>query len=183
MKTRRGSFALILALMAGACDGFAGPDTTVSGVLDEPGVSAVASAAVGEFVQTSITSIDVQVRGSNTIINQTSEGVMTGTIQGTYQDQLHVVVRENGGFNTNFKITCQCEVDGKSGTLEFTATDIGEMTGPASASFSGRAVITGGSGELAGMHGSLDIEGTVDLQSGLSRYDYSGTIRQTGAGS
>ncbi len=177
MNARRGSLALTITLVAAGCHEITQPAATVEG----PGVSAQAQvaavAAAGEFTQTSITTLEVSASGPNTIIDQTSQGVITGTIQGTFEDDLHVVIRQNGTFNTSFKITCQCEIGGKSGTLELSATDTGEMTSPTTASFGGRAVISKATGDLAGTSGMLEIEGTVDLASGLSTYAYSGNVR------
>jgi hypothetical protein len=50
------------------------------------------------------------------------------------------------------------------------------MVNDTQAIFSGRAVITGGTGELSGLRGVLQIEGTVDLVTGLSEYDYVGWV-------
>ena len=177
MNARRGSLALTLALVAAACHEITQPPATVDNPTASAQAQVAAVAAAGEFTQTSIMSLEVSAAGPNTIIDQTSEGVITGTIQGTFEDDLHVVIRENGTFNTTFKIICQCEIGGQSGTLEFSATDTGEMTSPTGASFSGRAVISKATGDLAGTTGMLEIGGTVDLASGLSTYAYSGTVR------
>jgi len=177
MHARRGSLVLILALAAGGCSEITQPPPAAESRVSAPGLQAAGTAATGEFAQTSISTLDVTPAGSNTIIRQTSEGVITGTIQGTFQDDLHVVIRKSGAFSTSFKITCQCEIGGQSGTLEFTATDVGEMVSPSTAVFSGRAVITGATDALAGTRGHLLIDGTVDLATGLSTYQYDGSIR------
>jgi len=56
------------------------------------------------------------------------------------------------------------------------ASDRGELVSPTLATFAGRAVITSGSGALSGMRGVLQIEGSVDLATGLSTYAYSGSL-------
>jgi hypothetical protein len=65
---------------------------------------------------------------------------------------------------------------GEQGILELVASDNGQLVGPTLASFTGRAVITGGTAQLSDLKGVLRIEGTVDLVSGLSTYTYSGRI-------
>jgi hypothetical protein len=67
-------------------------------------------AANGTFCQTAITSLDVWSAGPNTFLHQTAAGSVTGTLSGTYQDDLTVVIHPNGRFNARFTITCQCTV-------------------------------------------------------------------------
>jgi hypothetical protein len=134
------------------------------------------SAASGVFTQTGINSLDIQFAGPNTILEQTSEGAIMGTLTGSYEDAIRLVIHPNGSFNARFTIVCDCIVEGKQGFLYLVATDRGQMVSDTQAIFSGRAVITGGTGELAGLRGVLQIEGTVDLVTGLSEYDYVGWI-------
>lgn len=86
------------------------------------------------------------------------------------------MIHPDGTFNAKFTIVCDCTVDGKQGFLYLVATDRGELVSGTQASFSGRAVITGGTGDLSGLKGVLEIDGTVDLVTGLSEYDYVGWI-------
>ncbi|HET6604277.1 MAG TPA: hypothetical protein VFG21_08700 [Xanthomonadaceae bacterium] len=134
------------------------------------------STASGVFTQTGINSLDVQFAGPNTIIEQTSEGSVIGTLSGSYEDAIRVVIHPSGKFNAKFTIVCDCTVDGKQGFLYLVATDTGELVSDTQAIFSGRAVITGGTGELSGLRGVLQIEGTVDVATGLSEYDYVGWV-------
>ena len=135
------------------------------------------TAASGTFTQTGITSLEVRpTPGGSVILDQTSEGTVSGTISGTYEDSLIVVIRPNGTFSASFSLEVDGTVDGIQGTLTLQAADVGQLTGPTTATFSGVAAITGASGGLAGMTGVLEIEGTVDLVSGLSTYAYEGTL-------
>ena len=134
------------------------------------------STASGFFSQTGINSLDEQFAGPNMILKQTSEGSVFGTLSGSYEDALRVVIHPNGKFNVKFTIVCECTVDGKQGYLYLVATDKGQMVSDTQAVFSGRAVITGGTGELSGLRGVLQIEGIVDLTTGLSEYDYVGWV-------
>lgn len=142
-----------------------------------PALAAVKVAASGTFAQSAVTSLDVRTAGGNTILAQTSDGSISGTLSGPFQDDLKVVIHPNGKFNAHFTITCTCTVGGKSGVLEFVANDTGELVSPTLATFAGRAVIKRGTGDLAGLHGVLQIQGTVDVTTGLSTYGYSGTLR------
>jgi hypothetical protein len=134
------------------------------------------STASGVFTQTGINSLDAQFAGPNMMLEQTSGGSVIGTLSGSYEDAIRVVIHPNGTFNAKFTIICDCTVDGKQGFLYLVVTDRGEMVSDTQAIFSGRAVITGGTGELSGLRGVLQIEGTVDLVTGLSEYDYVGWV-------
>jgi len=67
-------------------------------------------------------------------------------------------------------------VAGEQGTLELVASDTGVLVSPTLAVFAGRAVITSGTAALARLRGVLQIEGTVDVVTGLSNYSYTGAI-------
>ena len=178
MRIRHGFTVLLMAGVTSACEPVTSPAP------GEPAISPVAataevgppSAAAGTFVQTAVTGLDVRTAGPNTILEQTSEGTISGTLSGSYEDRVRVVIHPNGRFNAHFTITCQCNVNGESGVLDLVASARGEILGPTTAAFAGHAVIRGGSGELADLRGVLAIEGTVDLVSGLSTYGYSGRI-------
>ena len=180
METRYGTSILLLAVLATACEPVVAPDAERAETMMQPRAAAQASAftaASGTYAQTAITALDVQVAGPNTILEQRSTGWISGTLNGTFEDEIRVVIHPNGNFNAQFTITCDCTVEGKSGILEITATDTGELTSPTSGSFAGRAVIKGGTGGLADLRGNLEIMGTVDVLSGLSTTTYSGKIR------
>ena len=136
----------------------------------------VKTSANGSFTQTAITSIDVQTAGKNTIIAQTAVGTLTGTLAGQFNDNLTVVIHPNGKFNAHFTITCACTVDGKQGVVGIVAGDTGELVSPTLAVFAGRAVINGGTGALSRLRGVLQIEGTVNVTTGLATYGYTGDI-------
>jgi hypothetical protein len=177
MRTSSRFWILLLAVVGIACDQVVAPN----GANTEAPTPAAAQAsphavATGTFTQTAVSSLEVRPAGPNTILEQTSMGTVTGTLSGTYEDDLRVVIHPNGRFNAKFTITCQCTVEGKGGVLELVASDTGELVSPTLASFAGRAVITGGTDELSTLRGVLEIEGTVDLMTGLSTYTYSGRI-------
>ena len=169
---------VLLATAAVGCSGPLEPSSTAPS-----NVSSAAQgsdiAVSGTFTQTEITFIDVRSAGPNTVIDQTSRGDITGTIVGPYEDDLSVVVHPNGSFTAEFTITTTCTVDGYAGTLEFRARDQGTVVAPGVGGFSGTATIVAGSGDLASLRGALDIEGTVDLATGLSSYTYDGTLQWT----
>jgi hypothetical protein len=185
MRTSHHRSILLLAVFAAACDPVVAPDVAEiasHAVRIESHAVAMSSgpphavAAAGTFAQTGITSLEVRQAGPNTILEQTSFGTVSGTLGGSYTDQLRVVIHPDGDFNAQFTIRCECTVAGEQGVLELTASDRGRLVTPTLGSFAGRAVITSGSGALSGLRGVLEIEGTVDLVSGLSTYAYSGRI-------
>ena len=133
-------------------------------------------AASGTFTQTAITSVDVSVAGPNTLIDQTAMGTITGTLTGHFEDDLKVVIHPNGKFNATFTVRCVCTVDGKLGVIEIVAGDTGELLSPTLATFAGRAVIKGGTGALSALRGVLQLEGTVNVTTGLATYGYTGEV-------
>lgn len=179
MNIRHAAPILLLAALGTACEPMTAPE---AGQADPvPSTLSLAQgaphmAATGTYAQTAITGLDVRLAGPNTVIEQTSVGSMAGTLSGSFEDEIRVVIHPTGRFNAQFSITCECTVDGKQGLLELRATDTGELMGPNLATFAGRAVIRGGTGELSGLRGVLEIQGTVDVGSGLSTTSYSGSI-------
>lgn len=180
MNIRHATSILCLAALGSACESPTEPDPGQA----EPARSALTlaqgsphTAAAGTYAQTAITSFDVRSAGPNTIIESTQLGSMAGTLSGPFEDEIRVVIHPDGRFNAQFTITCECTVDGKQGVLEFTATDTGELVTPNLGVFAGRAVIKGGTGELSALRGVLEIQGMVDVGSGLSTTTYSGNIR------
>jgi len=140
------------------------------------GTASVQTAASGTFTQTAITSLDVETRGPNTVLQQTAVGTLTGTLAGQFSDKLQVVIHPNGKFNAHGTITCVCTVDGKQGVLELVGGDTGELVSPTLAVFAGRLVINGATGALSGLRGVLQIDGTVNVTTGLATYSYTGNI-------
>lgn len=177
MKTSYYLPILLLTVFGTACDSVTAPDAEQP----EAPESAMAHAApptsaTGTFTQTAITSLEVSEAGPNTILEQTSAGSVSGTLSGSYTDDLRVVIHPNGRFNAHFTIRCECTVAGESGVIELVASDRGELDSPTLASFAGHATITGGTGGLSDLRGVLEIEGTIDLNTGLATYTYSGSI-------
>jgi hypothetical protein len=171
---------LLLAALGTACAEPLTPDSrhddlTTSAVVAPQG--SPQTAASGTFSQTGITSLDVRLAGPNTILEQTSMGTVTGSLTGTFEDQLKVVIHPNGRFTAKFTIRCTCTVEGSTGVLDIQAEDNGELISPTLAAFAGRAVITGGTGDLSSLRGNLEIAGTVDVATGFSTYTYNGGIR------
>jgi hypothetical protein len=176
------ALTLVSALLAGCSAGDVTGPAHMPG--DEtPGFSTQVGAALatphtpaaGTFSQTGTVSLEVRQAGPNTILEQTTQGVASGTLTGDLQDELRVVIHPNGSFNAHFTVTCVCTVEGREGVVELVANNTGEMIGPVGV-YEGRAVITGGTGELSGLRGVLQFEGAVDLTTGLSTLAYSGTI-------
>jgi hypothetical protein len=133
------------------------------------------SAASGTITQTGIVAFDLRTAGPNVIIEQTVVGTIDGTLSGTFEDTLRVVIHPNGDFTAQGSGSCSCTVDGMSGVVEYVVSDTGEVVDGVP-TFAGRQVITGTSGDLAGLSGVLQIEGTVNEMTNLSVIAYSGGI-------
>ena len=134
------------------------------------------TAAGATFTQTANTGFDIRFAGPNTIFEATNEWSVVGDLSGSWVDSIRVVIRPNGRFTAQNTITCECEVEGKEGALQLMVVDTGEEVSPTTASFRGSAVITGAAGELSGLRGVFEVEGTVDLLTGLSTFTLSGQI-------
>ena len=167
---------LLLALSGAACESTVAPESAATALTPAMAHAVPHTDAVGTFTQTAITSLEVSQAGPNTFLEQTSMGLVAGTLSGSYTDDLNVTIHPNGRFNAHFTIRCECTIDGRHGTVEFVASDRGELVSPTLAAFAGRATITGGTGELSAVRGVLEIEGTIDLATGLATYAYSGRI-------
>jgi len=133
------------------------------------------TAASGAITQTGVTEFQVRMAGPNVIIEQTTVGNVSGTLNGTFEDTIRVVIHPNGGFTALGKGSCECTVDGRSGVVEYVVSDTGEEINGIP-TFEGRQVITGSSGDLSGLRGVLQIEGAVDPGTFLSIISYSGEI-------
>jgi hypothetical protein len=177
MKIRYGLTILLLAALGTACEHPLAPE---AGPLETTAAFAPQAsphmAASGTFTQTEVTSLEVRFAGPNTILEQTTAGSVSGTLTGSFEDRFTVIIHPNGKFTARGTLTCECTVEGREGVLELVATDIGELASPDVANFAGRAVIKSGTGELAGLRGVIQIDGIVDVPSGLSVYTYSGNI-------
>lgn len=134
------------------------------------------TAASATFTQTTNTGFTLGFAGPNTIFEATNEGVVVGSLSGSWEDSIRVVIHPNGLFTAQNTITCECTVGGNEGVLELVVVDTGRPAGPDLAVFEGTAVITRGTGDLSGLRGVFEVEGTVDLQSGLSTFTLSGRI-------
>jgi hypothetical protein len=177
MKTSHYGLVLLLAVFGTACDSSTAPDAAQPGAPQFAAAQAAAhTAASGTFSQTGITGLEVRQAGPNTILEQRSTGSVSGTLSGSYTDEIRVVIHPDGRFNAHFTIRCACTVAGQQGIVELVASDRGRLLSPTLASFAGRATITGGSGDLSGLRGVFAIEGTIDLVTGLSTYTYEGRI-------
>lgn len=130
------------------------------------------AAASGTFAVLSITSFVARPVGGNTFIEQTTAGVFSGTLTGTFEDEISASVHPNGVVGARGTITCTCTFAGKSGTLEFVQVSTGDFAAQA---FEGRAIITRGTGDLSGLQGVLQLNGTVD-PNGLATVDYVGHL-------
>lgn len=133
------------------------------------------AAASGTYTQTAHTGIEVNFAGPNVVFEATTVGLFSGTLSGSFEDRVKVMIHPNGRFTAQGTMTCVCTIGDRSGVLEFIVVDTGEQVGPDS-TFTGHAVIKEGRGELSGLHGVLAIAGTVDASTGLSTIDYSGQI-------
>jgi hypothetical protein len=130
------------------------------------------AAASGTFAVSAITHFALRPAGAATFIEQRTEGVVWGTLSGTFEDELQAVVTPSGLVIAQGTMTCACTIDGKSGMLTLVQVSRGPLEAQ---TFEGKAIITGGSGAVSGYRGVLDLHGTVD-PNGLATMQYSGQV-------
>lgn len=90
--------------------------------------------------------VEIGFAGPNLVFEATTVGLFSGTLSGSFEDSVKVVIHPNGRFTAQGTMTCVCTVGGRSGVLEFVVVDTGEQVGSGS-TFTGHAAIQQGSGE------------------------------------
>lgn len=132
--------------------------------------------ANGTLQQTEILGEEISFAGPNVIIETSIAADVSGTMGGTVVETFKVVIHPNGKFTAKGTSSCLCTVDGVgSGVLEWVLTDTGEIIDGVP-TFAGRWILQGGTDDLDGLRGVLQMEGEVDLATGLSVVTYSGGI-------
>lgn len=132
-------------------------------------------AASGTITQTHVVAFDARLVGPNLILEQTVLGTFDGTLSGTFEDNLRVVIRPDGRFTGRGSGSCACTVNGLQGMVEYIISDAGlQVDGVPT--FRGQQVVTGATGALTDLQAVLEIAGTVDVGTGLSTIAYSGAF-------
>jgi len=147
-------YATVIAILAvfSAPSAAAGPPEPSSGTFGPTGAPAAVSARTAD---------------GNTFIDLTARpGAFTGTFTGTYSEDLRIVVHGDGSTNFSAELTCQCIVDGKSGTITIRLNGTGTPAG-----FEAHYRITGGTGALAGLHGQGTLGGPAGTYAGEHHFD------------
>ncbi len=125
-------------------------------------VSAVATLqpfpAHGSATTLKSTTTATQQDGSNKILSQTQQGVITGDIMGSYTNEETLTLAADNTGTFSGTITCRCTVSGKSGTLMWSYTG----TQAADGSFQGQVFNLQGTGDLARLHGQGVFQGQGD---------------------
>lgn len=127
------------------------------------------TAASGTFGPTAApASITFRAADGNNIVTITARpGAFTGTFAGTYSEDLRIVIHGDQSTNFSAQLTCQCTVDGRSGTFTLKLAGTGDAT-----AFEANWRIVGATGGLVGLHG----EGTLGA-SLVSPPVYSGQVQ------
>lgn len=125
-------------------------------------VSAVATMqpfpAQGSATMLKSTTTATKPDGSNKILNQTQQGVITGDIMGSYTNEETLTLAADNSGTFSGTITCGCTVSGKSGTLMWSYTG----TQAADGSFQGHVFNFQGTGDLARLNGQGTFQGQGD---------------------
>jgi len=117
-------------------------------------------------VQTS-TTISTRMIGNTTIITADRTSILAGTYAGEANDTVVLILHPNGVADAAGAGTCQCTVDGRSGTLHYAF----EGSGPFPASASGRYAAWGSDG-LATLRGSGPFSGSWLVAEGTGYYAF-----------
>lgn len=151
---------------------FAGAMVLAVSVASAPAQASPPEPASGSWSVTAITGFSLSQAGANLVIRQTTEGVVTGTLSGTFTDEISAVLHPNGKATAQGTLTCVCTVGDRSGAIKLVQVSTGDIP---SQTLSGTATITGGIGDLADLRGTFDLEGAVD-PNGLATITYDGRI-------
>ena len=84
-------------------------------------------------------------------------GRFTGTFTGAYSEDLRLVFHADGSYNFAAELTCQCTVDGRTGTMTVKLDGTGTPTG----SFDAHYRIIAASGGLEGLQGQGTLSGPI----------------------
>jgi hypothetical protein len=127
--------------------------------------------ASGTWTTTSANFTGQRTVGTNTIVDITYTGIKTGTFDGTVVGQGYIVFHADGTAENHTVEVFTGTVNGTPGTVTF------NVPGPADASGSlkGNLSIMSGTGELANLHGTLHLVGSVPPCC-LPEGTYAGTI-------
>ena len=142
--TRSVSAALVIAVFAALAaipwEAAASPPTTGS----------------GSYVVTGAVVTGVRTANGNVFVTETETVTSTGTFTGTLVHDLLVTFHADGSLTFHGPGTFTGAVGGLSGTLEYAVAGQGSMV---TGSLRGSFAITRGTGDLAGVHGHVTIEG------------------------
>jgi hypothetical protein len=96
--------------------------------------------------------------GSNKIVSETQQGVITGNIVGSYTNEETATLAADNTGTFSGTITCTCTVSGKSGALIWSYTG----TQAADGSFQGHVFNFQGTGDVARLNGQGTFQGQGD---------------------
>ena len=106
------------------------------------------SPVTGTFAVVTATTTSTRMAGGNTFITLTRTAVVSGTFTGTTTDEVLLVMHANGTTSLRGTGTCECAIEGRSGTFDYRFNGSGVFP----TSGSGRYVVTHGTGGLSGLH-------------------------------
>lgn len=67
--------------------------------------------------------VEIGFAGPNLVFEATTVGLFSGTLSGSFEDSVKVVIHPNGRFTAQGTMTCVCTVGCRSGVLEFVVVD------------------------------------------------------------
>jgi len=134
---------LTLAIVGAQSAAASGPPESSSGTFGPTGAPAA---------------VAVRTADGNTILTVTARpGRFTGTFTGAYSEDLRIVRHADSSFNFAAGVTCQCTVDGRTGTMTVKLDGTGTPTG----SFDAHYRIIAATGGLEGLQGQGTLSGPV----------------------
>ena len=134
---------LTLAIVGGQSAAASGPPEPSNGTFGRTGPPAA---------------VAVRTADGNTILTLTARpGRFTGTFTGAYSEDLRIVFHADGSYNFAAELTCQCTVDGRTGTMTVKLDGTGTPTG----SFDAHYRIIAASGGLEGLQGQGTLSGPI----------------------
>ena len=145
---------VVLALLGAQSAAASGPPEPSSGTFGPTGAPAA---------------VAVRTADGNRFIDLTARpGRFTGTFTGTYSEDLRLDFHADGSLNFAAELTCQCTVEGRSGTFTIKL----DGTGTPAGTFEAHYRIIDSTGGLGGLHGQGILSGPVpSTYSGEHHFD------------
>ena len=121
----------------------------ITALLALPAAATAPTSGSGHFVFTSMTPTSSRTADGNTIITANATGMLSGTLTGSFTQDIRQVFHSDGTSEFHGTVTCTCTVGGMAGTVVLRF----EGSGGSAGSVQGQFTVVSATGNLDGLHG------------------------------